>query len=132
MRLIKHQAEEATLRLSAKSKQKEEHEVAAYSEKVEVVTSEIAALQRSLEEEIAKNREEEAQARKKKFKIESEVENWISKYDADLEEKQAEIDDISVYPSCKCVNARAARLRGREGQSGRAEGSLRRFAKGTK
>jgi hypothetical protein len=34
--------------------------------------------------------------RKKKFKIESEVENWIHKYDQDMEEKQAELEDITV------------------------------------
>lgn len=42
------------------------------------------------------HREEELLARKKKFKIECEVENWIHKYDQDLEEKQTEIDDITV------------------------------------
>jgi hypothetical protein len=50
----------------------------------------------TLAELCLKNREEEALARKKKFKIESEVENWISKYDQDMEEKQVEIDDITV------------------------------------
>lgn len=50
-----------------------------------------------MEEDILRNREEEALARKKKFKIESEVENWIHKYDQDMEEKQIEIDDISVF-----------------------------------
>lgn len=49
-----------------------------------------------IEEDVLKHREEEARARKKKFKVESEVENWISKYDQELEEKQLEIDEITV------------------------------------
>ena len=49
-----------------------------------------------MEQDIIRNREDEALGRKKKFKVESEVENWIHKYDQDLEEKQAEIDEITV------------------------------------
>jgi hypothetical protein len=53
-------------------------------------------LKNAFERKTLENREEESAARKKKFKIEGEVENWILKYDQDLEEKQAEIDDITV------------------------------------
>lgn len=34
--------------------------------------------------------------RKKKSKVESEVENWLSKYDQDMSEKQVEIDELMV------------------------------------
>ncbi|KAI8850549.1 hypothetical protein BC829DRAFT_415957 [Chytridium lagenaria] len=57
---------------------------------------EISSLQSQLNELTKKNREEEAQLRKKKFKIESEVENWIHKYDQDMEEKQSELEDLTV------------------------------------
>lgn len=57
---------------------------------------EIDYLKAQLEEDTVKHREEEAILRKKKFKVESEVENWIHKYDQDMEEKQIEIDDITV------------------------------------
>lgn len=56
----------------------------------------ISSLTATLADLSIKNREEEALYRKKKFKIESEVDNWIAKYDQEMEEKQAEIDDISV------------------------------------
>ena len=56
----------------------------------------ISSLTATLADLSLKNREEEALYRKKKFKIESEVDNWIAKYDQEMEEKQAEIDDISV------------------------------------
>ncbi|KAI9348774.1 IQ domain-containing protein D-like protein [Zopfochytrium polystomum] len=75
LREIKQQAEETTKRMESRSKQKEDQEIQQAREK---------------------NREEEAQWRKKKFKIESEVENWIHKYDQDMEEKQAELEDITT------------------------------------
>jgi hypothetical protein len=61
-----------------------------------LLLNEIDTLKSQLEQNIILNREEEALGRKKKFKVESEVENWIHKYDQDLEEKQAEIDEITV------------------------------------
>ena len=61
-----------------------------------MLLNEIDTLKSQLEQNIILNREEEALGRKKKFKVESEVENWIHKYDQDLEEKQAEIDEITV------------------------------------
>jgi IQ domain-containing protein D len=100
LREIKHQAEEATKKLEMKSKQKEDIELAAFNEKERIISQETLAMKKQFEEDLAKHRDEEALARKKKFKIESEVENWIHKYDQDMEEKQVEIDDISV-PSFK-------------------------------
>jgi hypothetical protein len=38
--------------------------------------------------------------RKKKSKVESEVENWLSKYDQDMSEKQVEIDELMVCILC--------------------------------
>jgi len=45
------------------------------------------------------HREDELILRKRKYKIESEVENWIHKYDAEMEEKQTELDEITVILS---------------------------------
>eukprot|EP00842_Homolaphlyctis_polyrhiza_P006363 jgi/Hompol1/6728/HPOL_005057-RA len=104
LREIKHQAEEATKKLESRSKQKEEADVQNFQEKQsdkspkqeDTLRKEIDSLTKQLETDTASNREEEALLRKKKFKIESEVENWIHKYDQDMDEKQAEIDDISA------------------------------------
>jgi IQ domain-containing protein D len=100
LREIKQQAEEATKKLEMKAKQKEDTELAAFNEKERMISQETLAMKKQFEEDLAKHRDEEALARKKKLKIESEVENWIHKYDQDMEEKQVEIDDISV-PSFK-------------------------------
>ncbi|XP_067087650.1 dynein regulatory complex protein 10 [Osmerus mordax] len=43
---------------------------------------------------IAENREVETTLRKKKYKVETEIENWIQKYDADMGEKQLELEDM--------------------------------------
>ncbi|XP_056384736.1 dynein regulatory complex protein 10 [Hyla sarda] len=43
---------------------------------------------------IAENREIELSLRKKKYKVETEIENWIQKYDGDMGEKQAELEEL--------------------------------------
>ncbi|KAI8927053.1 hypothetical protein BC831DRAFT_453715 [Entophlyctis helioformis] len=96
LREIKHQAEEATKKLESRSKQKEESDLQNYKDKEETLLSDTDRLSKQLETDTSNNREEEALLRKKKFKIESEVENWIHKYDQDMDEKQAEIDDITA------------------------------------
>uniref|UniRef100_A0A8C7L969 Dynein regulatory complex protein 10 n=1 Tax=Oncorhynchus kisutch TaxID=8019 RepID=A0A8C7L969_ONCKI len=44
---------------------------------------------------ISENREVETSLRKKKYKVETEIENWIQKYDADMGEKQFELEDMT-------------------------------------
>ncbi|XP_068127593.1 dynein regulatory complex protein 10 [Hyperolius riggenbachi] len=47
---------------------------------------------------IAENREIELSLRKKKYKVETEIENWIQKYDADMGDKQTELEELeAVY-----------------------------------
>ncbi|KAJ3113259.1 hypothetical protein HDU96_003601 [Phlyctochytrium bullatum] len=96
LRDIKQQAEETTKRMETRSKQKEDQEIQLAHEKESALEREIASLQLQLVETTARNREEEAQLRKRKFKIESEVENWIHKYDQDMEEKQSELEDLTA------------------------------------
>ena len=50
----------------------------------------------SLQQKSQAHRDEENGIRKRKQKIEAEVQNWIRKYDIDMDEKQTEVDDISV------------------------------------
>lgn len=93
---IKQQAEEATKKLEFKSKQNEDQDMQQFKDKENTLKREILALTEQLHDLIQRNRDEEALLRKKKYKIESEVENWIAKYDQDMEEKQTEIEDISA------------------------------------
>ncbi|KAJ3199252.1 hypothetical protein HDU82_000596 [Entophlyctis luteolus] len=96
LREIKQQAEDTTKRLESRSKQKEDQELQQAKDKEVSLRHEIETYTQNLADMIKKNREEEALLRKKKFKVESEVENWIHKYDQDMEEKQAELEDITT------------------------------------
>jgi DNA repair exonuclease SbcCD ATPase subunit len=96
---IKHQGEDAAKSLELRSKQKEEIEIQQFSEREREIQADIDRMELQLKEDINRNREDESNARKKKFKIECEVENWILKYDQDMEEKQVEIDELAVIYS---------------------------------
>lgn len=58
---------------------------------------ELAVLKKSLQETRQNNREIELQLRKKSFKRETETDNWIQKYDADVGELQ-----VMYYTHIKC------------------------------
>ncbi|KAM6155758.1 dynein regulatory complex protein 10 [Rhynchocyon petersi] len=45
---------------------------------------------------VTENREQEQALRKKKYKVETEIENWIQKYDMEMEEKQAELEELDA------------------------------------
>ncbi|KAJ3045560.1 hypothetical protein HDV00_009217 [Rhizophlyctis rosea] len=96
LRDIKHQAEETTKRLEARSKQKEDSDLQQFRDREHALRTEILHLTTLASETTKRNRDEEAQLRKRKFKIESEVENWIHKYDQDMDEKQTELEDITA------------------------------------
>ncbi|XP_035691093.1 dynein regulatory complex protein 10-like [Branchiostoma floridae] len=59
---------------------------------------EINQLKQQLANLTAEHRESELALRKRKFKIETEVENWIQKYDADMGDRQTEYEEVdAVY-----------------------------------
>ncbi|KAL6463082.1 hypothetical protein MHYP_G00274730 [Metynnis hypsauchen] len=45
---------------------------------------------------ITEHKEAELALRKKKYKLETEIENWIQKYDTDMGEKQTELEEMTV------------------------------------
>ncbi|RXM98193.1 IQ domain-containing protein D [Acipenser ruthenus] len=59
---------------------------------------EITQLRSQLNNLITENCESELALRKRKYKVETEIENWIQKYDADMGEKQVELEQLhAVY-----------------------------------
>ncbi|XP_045171945.2 dynein regulatory complex protein 10-like [Mercenaria mercenaria] len=59
---------------------------------------EVTQLQTQQQNLVTEHRENEQELRKKKFKIETEVENWIQRYDQDMGERQDEYEEIdTVY-----------------------------------
>lgn len=98
LRELKQQAESNLQRMTAKSQNNELQDRRATKQVQETLEQEIVRLKANIEEARRLNREDEVAMRKRIFKIETEVENWIHKYDLDMEEKQVEIDDItSIY-----------------------------------
>ncbi|XP_076345665.1 dynein regulatory complex protein 10-like [Tachypleus tridentatus] len=56
---------------------------------------EINHLQTQLFQLCASNKEDESIMKKRKFKLEAELENWLAKYDEEIIEKQEELDNLS-------------------------------------
>ncbi|XP_050779794.1 dynein regulatory complex protein 10 isoform X1 [Gopherus flavomarginatus] len=62
------------------------------------IQQDIHQLRAQLNVLIIDNRDSELALRKKKYKVEMEIENWIQKYDADMGEKQTEFEEAdAVY-----------------------------------
>nr|XP_012788765.1 unnamed protein product [Sorex araneus] len=55
---------------------------------------ELLLLRAQLNNLVAENQEAEQALRKKKYKVETEIENWIQKYDMEMEEKQEEYEEL--------------------------------------
>ncbi|XP_072443461.1 dynein regulatory complex protein 10 isoform X1 [Chiloscyllium punctatum] len=83
IRQIKQDAEKQQLNDQKDS----EGKIAKYHE-------EIGQLRTQLNNMITEHRASEVALRKRKYKIETEIENWIQKYDADLQEKQDEYEQL--------------------------------------
>ncbi|XP_069817528.1 dynein regulatory complex protein 10 isoform X2 [Dendropsophus ebraccatus] len=62
--------------------------------KIAKLQQDLQQLRSQLNATIAENREIELSLRKKKYKVETEIENWIQKYDGDMGEKQAELEEL--------------------------------------
>eukprot|EP00112_Aurelia_sp_Birch-Aquarium-sp1_P021190 Seg5637.2 transcript_id=Seg5637.2/GoldUCD/mRNA.D3Y31 product="Dynein regulatory complex protein 10" protein_id=Seg5637.2/GoldUCD/D3Y31 len=57
---------------------------------------EIIQSKQSLKNNLTSHRESELSLRKRKYKIETEVENWIQKFDNDMGERQDEFDELDT------------------------------------
>eukprot|EP01137_Pigoraptor_chileana_P002740 Opistho-2@41983 len=93
---IKSHTAELNKRMDKESRSKEASEQKIFHEKEESLLESIAQLKAQLEATTRNNRESELSLRKRKAKIETEVENWITKYDQDMGEKQDELEDIQT------------------------------------
>jgi hypothetical protein len=67
----------------------------AFTTKETALSDELKRLVDELKNKRASNKEAEESLRKKKVKYEGEAAAWISKYDADMEEKDREVPVIS-------------------------------------
>ncbi|CAI9157131.1 unnamed protein product [Rangifer tarandus platyrhynchus] len=60
------------------------------------IQQEILVLQSQFHNLVMENWEAEQALRKKKYKVETEIENWIQKYDSEMSEKQDEYEELDV------------------------------------
>ena len=90
--------EDAIKRTRGEAEKQENADIKNSDGKRQKLLHEIAQLKAQLITITAEHREGENALRKRKYKIETEVENWIQKFDADMSEKQEEYDAVdAVY-----------------------------------
>ncbi|GAB1608913.1 dynein regulatory complex protein 10-like, partial [Argonauta hians] len=64
--------------------------------KTQAVFTELTLAKQQLAEEITAHREQEGEMRRRKFKAETEVENWIQKYDQEMGQLQEELENVET------------------------------------
>eukprot|EP00118_Oscarella_pearsei_P018018 m.182076 g.182076 ORF g.182076 m.182076 type:complete len:467 (+) comp39285_c0_seq13:668-2068(+) len=91
-----------------KTSQENDHRVLAEAEKIETgdlkahetkrtkLEQELARLKKTLADNRLAHRESELNLRKRKFKVENELENWIREYDNDMSERQDELEGVQL------------------------------------
>lgn len=87
---------EVNRRIEKESHKREESEMQSFNNRKNEIEVDINALSKDVQAQQCKHRESEAQLRKRLNKIENEVENWISKYDNEMTDKQNEIEEIQT------------------------------------
>uniref|UniRef100_A0A8C5RKT4 Dynein regulatory complex protein 10 n=1 Tax=Laticauda laticaudata TaxID=8630 RepID=A0A8C5RKT4_LATLA len=85
-------------RTRAEAEKQHKTEVRISQGKCTKLQQELQQLRAQFNALVAEDRETELSLRKKKYKVEMEIENWVQKYDIEMIEKQEEIDEIDeVY-----------------------------------
>jgi len=81
-------------RIMDSSNKKNEQTKMLHQQKINSVKAEIELLEKQYNELLQQNSEEEVNLRKKSYKVESEVENWIHKYDQEVGERHNELEAL--------------------------------------
>ncbi|XP_046347833.1 dynein regulatory complex protein 10-like [Haliotis rufescens] len=89
-------SEEHIRRVKTEAEKQEAADVKNSEGKRQKLQQEINQLRTQLQNLTMEHRESEQELRKRKFKIETEVENWIQKYDQDMGERQDEYEEIDA------------------------------------
>ncbi|KAM5199852.1 dynein regulatory complex protein 10 isoform 3-T5 [Hipposideros larvatus] len=81
-------SEKSLLRTKHESEKQQKADFQASQARVAKIRQETLQLQSQFHNLLVENREAEQALRKKKYKVETEIENWIQKYDTEMSEKQ--------------------------------------------
>lgn len=93
---LEKQTEEEIRRMKSDADKQEAADRKNSDGKKQKLTAEINQLRAQLQNLVTEHREEEQNLRRKKWKIETEVENWIQKYDSDMGDRQDEFEEIDA------------------------------------
>ncbi|XP_001378579.1 dynein regulatory complex protein 10 [Monodelphis domestica] len=102
-------SESHLIRTKQEAKKQQKAELRASQIRITKIQQDILMLKTQYHNLTMENRESEQGLRKKKYKLETEIENWIQKYDGEMGEKQAEYEELDeIYTEEK---AQLAELR---------------------
>uniref|UniRef100_A0A9L0RAX4 Dynein regulatory complex protein 10 n=1 Tax=Equus caballus TaxID=9796 RepID=A0A9L0RAX4_HORSE len=91
-------SDSSLLRTKQEAEKQQKADFRASQARVAKIQQELLLLRSQFHSLVMENREAEQALRKKKYKVETEIENWIQKYDMDMGEKQDEYEELdSVY-----------------------------------
>ncbi|XP_030716328.1 dynein regulatory complex protein 10 [Globicephala melas] len=89
-------SENSLLRTKKEAKKQQKADFRASQARVAKTQQEILLLQAQFNSLVMENWEAEQALRKKKYKVETEIENWIQKYDLEMSEKQDEYEELDI------------------------------------
>ncbi|XP_018894501.3 dynein regulatory complex protein 10 isoform X1 [Gorilla gorilla gorilla] len=89
-------SENSLLRTKQEAEKQQKADFRASQARVAKIQQEILQLQSQFYNLVMENWEAEQALRKKKYKVETEIENWIQKYDTEMGEKQEELEDLDA------------------------------------
>uniref|UniRef100_A0A8C2VSR2 Dynein regulatory complex protein 10 n=1 Tax=Chinchilla lanigera TaxID=34839 RepID=A0A8C2VSR2_CHILA len=89
-------SEHSLLRTKQEAEKQQKLDFRASQVRMAKTQQEILTLRSQYHSLVSENHEVEQALRKKKYKVETEVENWIQKYDTEMGEKQEEFEDLQT------------------------------------
>ncbi|XP_053556525.1 dynein regulatory complex protein 10 [Bombina bombina] len=96
LRQLENISENQVKRMQEEGEKQQKAESRISESKCSKLQLELQQLRSQLNASIVEHREVEMALRKKKYKVETEIENWIKKYDSDMGEKQAELESLET------------------------------------
>ncbi|XP_061183426.1 dynein regulatory complex protein 10-like [Saccostrea echinata] len=96
LRQIEKFSDENNKRVTNEAEKQEQADLKNSEGKKQRLMTELNQLKTQLQNAVMEHRENEQELRRKKFRVESQVENWIQKYDTDMNERQNEYEEIDL------------------------------------
>ncbi|XP_006901051.1 PREDICTED: IQ domain-containing protein D [Elephantulus edwardii] len=89
-------SDSSLLRTKKEAEKQQKADFRTSQARIAKIQKDVAMLRMQYHNLVTENREQEQALRKKKYKVETEIENWIQKYDTEMSEKQAELEELDA------------------------------------